>query len=118
MADASTLTTLAHIYKRKYSDKQVADVAMREHPTFSLIAKEGGFTGTKFYYPIDYAYPQGVSGTFADAQSGASSSARASSSRRAARRSTASSRSTARRWRRARPTARSTTWRRRRPTGS
>ncbi len=74
MADASTLTTLAHIYKRKYSDKQVADVAMREHPTLTQISKEGGFTGTKFYYPIDYAYPQGVSGTFADAQSGASSS--------------------------------------------
>ena len=74
MADASTLTTLAHIYKRKYSDKQVADVAMREHPTLTMIAKEGGFTGTAFYYPIDYAYPQGVSGTFADAQSGASSS--------------------------------------------
>ena len=71
---ASTLQTVAYIYKRKYSDKQVAEVAMRDHPTFYRIAKKGGFTGEAFYYPITYGFPQGISGTFADAQAGASSS--------------------------------------------
>jgi hypothetical protein len=71
---ASTLSTVAYIYKRKYSDQQVAEVAMRDHPTFTRIAKKGGFTGEAFYYPITYGFPQGISGTFADAQSGAASS--------------------------------------------
>lgn len=64
----STLTTAAHIYKIKYSDKQVEEVALREHPTLSMIAREGGFTGITHNYPIDYAFPQGVGGTFATAQ--------------------------------------------------
>jgi hypothetical protein len=72
---ASTLSTAAHIFKIKYSDKQVEEVAMREHPTLTKIAKEGGFTGVTHNYAIDYAFPQGVSGTFADAQSGASDGA-------------------------------------------
>jgi hypothetical protein len=70
---ASDLTSVAHIYKRKYSEKEVAEVATREHPTFHMISKEGGFNGSAFYYPIDYGWPQGVSGTFATAQSGAAS---------------------------------------------
>lgn len=70
---ASDLTSVAHIYKRKYTDREVADVAMREHPTFYQIAKEGGFNGSAFYYPICYSHPQGVSGTFSSAQSAASS---------------------------------------------
>ncbi|HVJ95870.1 MAG TPA: hypothetical protein VNC41_03470 [Acidimicrobiia bacterium] len=70
---ASDLTSVAHIYKRRYSDKEVAEVASREHPTFAMIAKEDGFNGSAFYYPIDYGWPQGVSGTFASAQSGAAS---------------------------------------------
>ncbi len=72
---ASTLTTAAHIFKIKYSDKQVQEVAMREHPTFTRIAKEGGFSGVTHNYAIDYSFPQGVSGTFADAQSGATDGA-------------------------------------------
>jgi hypothetical protein len=71
----STLSTAAHIFKIKYSDKQVEEVALREHPTLSKIAKEGGFTGVTHNYAIDYAFPQGVSGTFADAQSGVSDGA-------------------------------------------
>lgn len=71
---ASDLTSVAHIYKRRYSDREVAEVASREHPTFSMISKEDGFNGSAFYYPIDYGWPQGVSGTFATAQSGAASS--------------------------------------------
>lgn len=72
MADFD-LTTVSYVFKRRYSDRQVTDVATREHPTLAQIMKEGGFTGSGFYYPITYGHPQGISGTFADAQSGASS---------------------------------------------
>lgn len=74
MAGASDMSTVAFIYKRRYSDRAVAEVVMREHPTFSLIAKEGGLTGTDFRYPIRYSNPQSISGSFALAQSGAASS--------------------------------------------
>lgn len=71
---ASDLTTVAYIYKRAYSDDAVADQAMRDHPHFLEIARQGGFVGTAFFYPIRSGNPQGVSGTFADAQTGASAS--------------------------------------------
>jgi hypothetical protein len=71
---ASDLTTVAYIYKRNYSDRAVGDLAMRDHPTFHQIAKEGGFTGVTFHYGIRYGNPQGISGAFADAQTGAASS--------------------------------------------
>jgi hypothetical protein len=71
----STTTTAAHIYQIKYSDKQVEEVAMREHPTLTRMSREGGFSGVSHVYAIDYAFPQGVSGTFADAQSGATDGA-------------------------------------------
>lgn len=72
MADASDLTTVAYIYKRRYSDKQVTDVATREHATLNRIMKRGGFTGSGFHYPITYANSQGVGGTFATVQAAAS----------------------------------------------
>ncbi len=72
---ASTLATAAHIFQIKYSDKQVEEVAMREHPTFKRIAKEGGFTGLTHNYAIDYAFPQGVSGVIGDAIDGATDGA-------------------------------------------
>lgn len=71
---ASDLTSVAYIYKRLYTDRAVADIAMRDHPTFAKIAKEGGFTGSAFFYPIRYGNPQGISAVFATAQSGAASS--------------------------------------------
>lgn len=71
---ASDLNTVAFIYKRKYSDRQVAEVAMRDHPTFHQIAKEGGFTGTAFHYPIVYGNVQGIGGTLPGAAANASSS--------------------------------------------
>lgn len=71
---ASDLTTVAFIYKRLYSDKRVGDLAMRRHPLYKMIRKEGGFVGSAFFYPIRYGNPQGVSGTFSSAQSAASSS--------------------------------------------
>ncbi len=71
---ASTLSTVAFIYKRLYSDKAVGDLAMRDHPLFNRIKKEGGFTGSAFFYPIRYGNPQGISAVFATAQAAASSS--------------------------------------------
>lgn len=65
---ASDLTTVAFIYKRLYSDKQAGDLAMRDHPLFSMMKKEGGFTGSAFYYPIRYGNPQGISGSLSTAQ--------------------------------------------------
>lgn len=70
----SDLTSVSHIYKRKYSDAQVEEVASREHPTWSMIRKEGGFSGELFAYAIDYSFPQGVAGTYAQALAGVSSS--------------------------------------------
>lgn len=71
MADASTIATVGYVFKRRYSDRQVTELAMRDHPTWFALAKEGGFTGLEFAYPLTFANPQGVSGTFADAQAGA-----------------------------------------------
>jgi hypothetical protein len=71
---ASDLTSVAFIYKRKYTDKATGDLAMRDHPLYSMVSKEDGFTGSAFFYPIRYGNPQGVSAAFSSAQSGASSS--------------------------------------------
>ncbi len=71
---ASDLTSVAFVYKRLYSDRQVGDLAMRNHPLFKMLSKEDGFTGTAFFYPIRYGNTQGVSGTFSSAQTAASSS--------------------------------------------
>lgn len=71
---ASDEVSVAHIYKRKYSDRQVADMAERDHPYYASIDKPDGFDGEAHYYAMTYGRPQGVSGTFADAQAAASSS--------------------------------------------
>jgi hypothetical protein len=71
---ASDLTSVAYIYKRKYTDKATGDLAMRDHPLFKMVSKEDGFSGSAFFYPIRYGNPQGISGTFSSAQSGAASS--------------------------------------------
>lgn len=71
---ASTLSTVAFIYKRTYSDRQIADITLRDHVWWNMIAKEGGFTGDSFLYPIRYGNPQGVSGGFDRAQANAKGS--------------------------------------------
>lgn len=68
---ASDTTTVAFIYKRRYSDRQATFLAMREHPTYFAITKEGDFTGEGLYYPITYGNPQGIGGTLVAAKSGA-----------------------------------------------
>lgn len=71
---ASDLTSVAYIYKRMYSPDQVGDIAMRDHPLFSMVTKKGGFGGSAFFYGIRYGNPQGISGLFARAQARASGS--------------------------------------------
>ena len=63
----STLSSVAHIYKRKYSDGEIGDHAMREHPTMKMMTKSPGMSGpaTGWFYVINYANPQGVGGTYA-----------------------------------------------------
>lgn len=62
------MSTVAYIYKRRYSDKAVTELAMREHPTFYEINKQGDFTGDGLFYGITYGNPQGIAGTFAAAK--------------------------------------------------
>lgn len=71
---ASDLTTVAFIYKKKYSDRQVQTITERDHPRWARLAKKGGFTGTSFAYVVRTGNPQGISGTFTDAQDGAETS--------------------------------------------
>lgn len=71
---ASTLSTVAFIFKREYSAHQIADLTLRDHVWWSMIAKEGGFTGDSFLYPLRYGNPQGVSGTFSKARTNAKGS--------------------------------------------
>lgn len=73
MAAASTIATVAYIYKTTYSTG-VGEVALRLHPLSSMITKVSGFTGTTFNYPMRYGNPQGVSNDFPTAQAGATSS--------------------------------------------
>ncbi len=74
MASASTLTSVAHIFKKYYSPDAVGDLAMRDHPFHKMVKKTGGFGGNSFDYAVRYGNPQGVSTLFADAQTDAASS--------------------------------------------
>jgi hypothetical protein len=65
---ASTTTTVAYIYKRLYSDKQVGDLAARQHPLFSMLRKEDGFNGSGYYYAVRHGNPQAVGGAFSSVQ--------------------------------------------------
>jgi hypothetical protein len=73
VADASTITSVAYIYKHRYSDRQVSEVALREHPTFMRIPKEAAFDGQDFIYAITTGNPQGIASKFANAQANAAS---------------------------------------------
>jgi hypothetical protein len=74
MSSASTLSTVAFIYKREYSDHQIADLTLRDHVWWAMMPKEDGFGGDSFLYAIRYGNPQGVSGTFSRARANAKGS--------------------------------------------
>lgn len=65
---ASDSTTVAFVFKRRYSDGQVAKVTQRDHPTYDMISKLQGLGGQDFVYATVTGNPQGVANTFADAQ--------------------------------------------------
>lgn len=73
---ASTLANIAFVLKKKFSGSKPSDLAMRDHPTASMMRKEGGMSGLAagWAYAVRYGNPQGISGTFADSQTAASSS--------------------------------------------
>lgn len=64
---AADNTTVAFVFKRRYSDGQVAMVTMRDHPTYNLIAKIQGLGGQDFAYATVTGNPQGVANTYVDA---------------------------------------------------
>lgn len=73
MASASTLTTVAFIFKKTYGDG-IGDAASRDHPFFYNIRKVNKFRGESFKYSVKYGNPQGIGATIALAQAGAASS--------------------------------------------
>lgn len=70
MAD-TTIDDVDHIMKRRYSDRASTEVAMRDHPTFYDLAKEGAFDGADFAYPVTTGNPQSISADFTIAQNNA-----------------------------------------------
>lgn len=70
---ASTLSTVAYLFKHLYATELGSD-AIREHPGLAMMDKQPGFVGDQFNLPIRYGNPQGISGGFTNAQNNASSS--------------------------------------------
>jgi hypothetical protein len=71
---ASDLTTTAFIFKKNYSTVQVRDLTTRDHVQYAMTPHEDIFIGASYDYTIRSGNPQGISGTFANAQANASSS--------------------------------------------
>jgi len=66
MVAAADNTTVAFVFKRRYSDGQVAKVTMRDHHTYDALAKIQGLGGQDFAYATVTGNPQGVANTFTD----------------------------------------------------
>lgn len=64
---ASDSNTVAFVFKRRYSDGQVAMVTKRDHPTYNMISTVMGLGGQDFAYATVTGNPQGVANTIADA---------------------------------------------------
>lgn len=67
MAAAADNTTVAFVFKRRYSDGQVAKVTMRDHATYEMLSKVQGLGGQDFVYATITGNPQGVANTYTDA---------------------------------------------------
>ncbi len=71
MSATPTLTSnLGLILKSTYATG-IGDAATRKHPFMTMLSKQGGFTGTDYRYTVRFGNPASVSGTFANAQDGA-----------------------------------------------
>lgn len=84
MTAGSTLSSAAFVLKRQYSDRDVGDHALREHPTMKMMSKSPGMTGPAagWFYAIKYSNPQGVSGTYASVVTSGSSGVQLVATRR------------------------------------
>lgn len=69
-APVGNLTTAAYIYRRILGGNKVPNQAMRKHPLFAALSRQGGFVGRSFDYAINYGNPQGIGGTLSDASDG------------------------------------------------
>ncbi len=65
---ASDTSTVAYVFQRNYSNRQISENATRKHPFADKIPKAGGLTGADFRYFLRYANPGNVGGTFATSQ--------------------------------------------------
>lgn len=65
---ASSQATVAYVFRRRYADRQAADITTRDHPSYMRIAKRQGLGGQDFVYGVTTGDPQGVGNTFTAAQ--------------------------------------------------
>lgn len=65
---ASDTSTVAFIFRRRYSDEAVADITQRDRPTYTMISKKQGLGGADFAYATVTGNPQGVGNTFTAAR--------------------------------------------------
>lgn len=65
---ASDTSTVAYVFMRNYSDRQISENATRKHPFADKIHKAGNLQGSDFRYFLRYANPGNVGGTFATSQ--------------------------------------------------
>ncbi len=66
--------TVAYIFKTKYSDRQVADMTMRDHPRYVSVEKKDDFEGLTLAYAMTYGTPQGTGADYTTALANVSSS--------------------------------------------
>lgn len=62
----SDLTTMAHIFKRRYAGRKAQAITERDHVRWKKLKKKGGFTGQDFAYHILTGNPQSVGGIYAN----------------------------------------------------
>jgi hypothetical protein len=65
---SSDTSTVAYVFMRNYSDRQIADAATRKHPFSDKASKAGNLSGEDFRYFLKHSNPGSVGGTFATTQ--------------------------------------------------
>lgn len=67
------LTTMAHIFTRKFGGKKPQEIIERDHVRFKRMRKKPGFNGQDYDYHLLTGNPQAISGAFSSAQTAAAS---------------------------------------------
>lgn len=70
---ASTLSLVAAIAKRMYSDGQIGEQTRRFHVLYEMLKRRTAFGGEDYRYIVRHANPQSVAGVFGTAQTQATS---------------------------------------------